>query len=129
MCCSVHRVPGYVAAGTAVADELMEGVDIKESHASSSADPAVEPSAEVGTTAAPELKTWSRIKELHSRLRELRVPISGTKDVLFRWVCEHEQIAARKRKEEEDLKMRKEGVGGGYRTGDTNDPPWSNSTF
>ena len=28
--------------GTAVADELMEGVDITESHASSSADPAVE---------------------------------------------------------------------------------------
>ena len=99
--------PGYVAVGTAVADELMEGVDIKESHASSSADPAVEPSAEVGTTPVPELKTWSRIKELHSRLRELRVPISGTKDVLFRWVCEHEQIAARKRKEEEYLEMRR----------------------
>ena len=99
--------PGYVAAGTAVADELMEGVDIKVSHASSSADPAVEPSAEVGTTAAPELKTWSRIKELHSRLRELRAPISGTKDVLFRRLCEYEQIAARKMKEEEYLEMRR----------------------
>ena len=34
--------PGYVAAGTAAADELMEGVDIKESHTLSSADPALQ---------------------------------------------------------------------------------------
>ena len=98
---------GHVAAGTAVTDELMDGVDIKESHASSSADPAVEPSAEAGTTPAPELKTWSRIKELHSRLRELGAPIYGTKDVLFRQLCECEQVAARKKKEEEYLEMRR----------------------
>ena len=99
--------PGYVAAGTAVTDELVEGVDIKESHASSSADPAVAASAEAGTTPAPVSKTWSSIKELHSRLRELGAPIHGTKDVLFRRLCEYEQIAARKKKEEEYLEMRR----------------------
>ena len=62
---------GYVAAGTAVADEVMDGVDIKESHPLSSADPGAEVSAEVATTHAPVLITWSSIKELHSRLREL----------------------------------------------------------
>ena len=41
---------GYVAAGRAVADEHMDDVDIKESHASSSAGPAVEMPA--------VLKTW-----------------------------------------------------------------------
>ena len=40
---------GYVAAGTAVADEVMDGVDIKESHTLSSAGPAAEVSAEVAT--------------------------------------------------------------------------------
>ena len=85
-----------MAAGTAVTDELMEGVDINESHTSSNADPAVEPSAEVATTIAPALKTWSSTKELHSRLRELGAPIYGTKDGLFRRLFEHEQIAARK---------------------------------
>ena len=99
--------PGYVAAGPAVAGELMEGVDIKESHASSSADPAVEPSAEVAMTRAPMLKTWSSIKELHSRLRGLGAPIYGTKDVLFRRLCEYEQIAAKKKKEEEYLETRR----------------------
>ena len=48
--------PGYVAAGTAVTDELMEGADIRESHSSSSADPAVEPPAEVAARPAPVLK-------------------------------------------------------------------------
>ena len=71
--------PGYDAAGTTVTDEVMDGVDIKESHASSSADPAVEPSAEAGTTPAPVLKTLSIIKEFLSRLRELGAPIYGTK--------------------------------------------------
>ena len=121
--------PGYVAAGTAVMDELMDGVDIKESHASSSAGPAMGPSAETRTTPAPVLKTWSSIKELHSRSRELGVPIYGTKDVLFRRLCGYEQIAAKKKKEEEISGNEEEGVGGGYRTGDTKDPPWSNSTF
>ena len=74
--------PGYVAAGTAVADEHMEGVDVQESQASSSSEPVGEPAAEVAT--APVLKTWSSIKELHARLRELGAPIYGTKDVLFR---------------------------------------------
>ena len=54
-----------MAAGTGVADEVMDGVDVKESHASS-ADPAAEISAEVATTSAPVLKTWSSIIELHS---------------------------------------------------------------
>ena len=98
--------PRYVAAGTAVTDELVDGADIKDSHASSSADPAVEPSAEAGTTPAPALKTWSSIKELHSKLRELGAPIYRTKDVLFRRLCEYEQIAARKKKEEEYLETR-----------------------
>ena len=88
---------GHVAAVTAVADELMDDVNVNESHASSSADPAVEPPAEVATTLAPVLKTWSSIKELHSRLRELGVPM--TKDVLFRRLCEYEQIAAKKKEE------------------------------
>ena len=99
--------PGYVAAGTAVTDERDErtdGTDVKESHSMSSSGPAVEapavePSAEAGTTPAPVLKTWSSIRELHSRLRELGAPTYGTKDVLFRRLCEYEQVAA---KEEED---------------------------
>ena len=44
--------PGYVA-GTAVTDERderMDGMDVKESHSSSSSGPAVEPAAEAGTT-------------------------------------------------------------------------------
>ena len=56
--------PGYVAAGLAITDERderMDGMDVKESHSSSSSGPAVEPSAEAGTTPAPELKTWSSI--------------------------------------------------------------------
>ena len=57
---------GYVAAGTAVAGELMDDVHVKDSHSSSSADPALEPLAEVAWTLAPVLKTWSSIKELHS---------------------------------------------------------------
>ena len=85
----------------------MHGTDVKESHASSSAGPAVEapavePSAEAGTTPAPVLKTWLSIKELHSLLRELGAPIYGTKDVLFRRLCEYEQIAARKKKKEDE---------------------------
>ena len=53
----------------------------------------------------------------------------GTEDVLFRRLCESEQIAARKKKEEEYHGIEEEGVGGGYRTGDTKDPLCSNSTF
>ena len=79
-----------MAAGTAVTDERderMNGMDVKEAHPSSSAGPAVEgpavePAAGAGTTPAPVLKTWSSIKELHSRLRELGAPIYGTKNAL-----------------------------------------------
>ena len=39
--------------------------------------------------------------------------------MLFRRLCEYEQIAARKKKEEKYLGDEEEGVGGGYRTGDT----------
>ena len=68
--------PGYVAAGIAVADDHIEDVNIKESHASSSADSGVEPSAGVSKTSAPVLRTWSTIKELHSQLSELGASIS-----------------------------------------------------
>ena len=97
--------PGNVAAGTAVANELMDDVDFNESHASLSSDPAVESPAEVASTPAPVLNTWSSIKELHSRLRELGAPIYGTKDVLFRRLCEYEQIAAKE--EEEYMETRR----------------------
>ena len=98
--------PGYVAAGER--DERMDGMDVKESHSSSSSGPAVEPSAEARTTPAPVLKTWSSIRELHSRLRDLGAPIHGTKDVLFRRLCEYEQIAVRKKKKEDEyLESRK----------------------
>ena len=66
----------------------------------------MESAAEGGTTPALVLNTWSSIKELHSRLRALGAPIYGTKDVLFRRLCEYEQIAARK-KEEEYLESRR----------------------
>ena len=51
--------------------------------------------------------TRSSIKELHSRLRELGAPIYGTKGALFRRLCEYEQIAARKKEEEEYLETRR----------------------
>ena len=93
-------------------------MDVIESHSSSSSGSAVEPAGEV-------LKTWSSSKELHSRLRELGALIYVTKDVLFRRLCENEQIAARKKKEEEYLESRRKELA----VGDTKDPPWSNSTF
>ena len=98
MCCNVRRDP--------VADELMDDVHVKDSHSSSSADPAVEPPAEVASTPALVLKTWSSIKELHARLREQGAPIYGTKEVLFRRLCEYEQMAAKKKNEVEYLEMR-----------------------
>ena len=52
---------------------------------------AVEPSAEAGTL--PALKTWSRIKELHSELRVLGVPNYGAKDMLSQRLCECEHRA------------------------------------
>ena len=85
--------PGYVAAGTAVADEHMECVDVQESQASLSREPVGEPTAEVAT--APVLKTWSSVKELHVKLRELGATIYGTKDVRFRRLCENEKVAAK----------------------------------
>ena len=103
-----------MAAGTAVTDERderMDDMDVKESHSSSTSGKAVEPAAEAGRTPAPVLKTWSSIKELHSRLRELGAPIYGTMDVLFRRLCECEQIAARKKKEEEYLESKRKELG------------------
>ena len=82
----------------------------------------------MATTPAPALKTWSSIKELHSRLRELGAPIYGTKDVLFRRLCEYEQIAAKKKRGGVSGN-KEEGVGGGDRNGDTKDPPWSSSNL
>ena len=99
--------PGNVAAGTDTADEHMEDVDVKESLASSSGEPAAEPSAEVAKVPAPVLKTWSSIQELHSRLRELGAPTFGTKDVPFRRLCECQHIAAKKQEEEEYLESRR----------------------
>ena len=99
MLCSAHRDLDTWRRGTAVTgerDERMDGTDIKESHASTSAGPP-----------APVLKMWWSIKELHSRLRELGAPIYGTKDVLSRWLCEYEKIAARKKKEDEYLESRR----------------------
>ena len=49
MCLRRASRSGYVAAGTAVADEVMDGVDIKESHTLLSADPAAKVLAEVAT--------------------------------------------------------------------------------
>ena len=106
MFCSAHRDLDTWRREQLSRMSAMDGVDIKESHTLSSADPAAEVSAEEGTTPAPALKTWSNIKELHPRLRELGAPIYGTKDVLFRRLCEYEQIAARK-KEEEYLETRR----------------------
>ena len=51
------------------------------------------------------LKTWSNLKELDSKLRELGAPVYGTKNVLFRRLCECEQIAAKE--EDEYLEMRR----------------------
>ena len=100
--------PGYVAAGTTVTDDHMKDLNVKQSHASSSAGSVAEPPAAVTSTPAPVLKKkWSSIKELHSRLRELGAPIYGTKDVLFRRLCENEQIAARNKEEEEYLETRR----------------------
>ena len=94
--------------GTAVTDERDErkdGMDVSSSSGPAVDAPAVEPSAEAGTTPAPVLKTWSSIKELHSRLRELGAPIYGTKDVLFRRLSE--QIAAKKKKDEQYVESRR----------------------
>ena len=113
--------PGNVAAGTAVADELMDDVDVKESHASSSADPAVEPAAEVATTPAPVLNTWSSNKELHSRLRELGAPIYGTKVCSFDGCANTNRSQPRRRRRRSIWKP----AGRSYRTDDTKDPPWS----
>ena len=85
--------PGYVA-GT------------QESQESSMSEPVGEPAAEGAT--APVLETWSRVKELHARLRELGATIYGTKDVLFRRLCEYEKVAAKKEEEEHLESRRKE---------------------
>ena len=63
--------PAYMAAGTAATDDHMRDVNVKQSHASSSAGSAVEASAGAPTAPALVLRTRSSIRELHSRLREL----------------------------------------------------------
>ena len=74
---------GYVEAGLSVTDYHIKDVNVKQSHTSSSAGSAGDPSTEVPTAPAPVLRTWSTIKELHSRLRELGAPMYGTKDELL----------------------------------------------
>ena len=86
--------PGCVAAGTTVADERMDGVDVKESHSSSSSGPA-----EAGTTPAPVLKTWFTWTG-SPNLRDEGCALPTV-------FCEYEQIAARKTKEEEHLESRR----------------------
>ena len=103
--------PGYVAAGSAVTDDHIKDVNVKQSHTSSGAGSAGKQSAEVPTALALVLRTWSTIKELHLWLRELGAPIYGTKDELFRRLCEYEQIAARKKQEEEYLENRRKELG------------------
>ena len=65
-------------------ERAIQALSVKESHASSSAESAEEPSAGVPTTPAHVLRTWSTIEELHSWLRGLGAPSYGTKDVSFR---------------------------------------------
>ena len=89
----------------------------------------MESSAGVSTTPAPVLRTWSTIKDLHSRLREFGATIYGTKDVLFRRLCEYEQIAGRKKKKEEYLENSRKELEVGDTTSDSKDPSWSSSTF
>ena len=55
-----------------------------------------------GTTVADD-----NMEEVGKWLRELGAPICGTKDVLFRRLCEYDQIAVRKKKEEEYLENRR----------------------
>ena len=114
--------PGYVAAGSAVTDDHIKDVNVKQSHTSSSAGSAGEPSAEVPTALAPVLRTWSTIKELNSRLRELGAPIYGTKDDLFRRLCEKEERRGVSGEQEE-------GAGVGDTTSDAKDLTWSSSTL
>ena len=73
------------------------------------------------------LQLWSSTKELHSRLREQVAPIYGTKDVLFRRLCEYGQIAARKKRDEDYLETRRKELAVATEPGDTKDPPWSKS--
>ena len=68
---------------------------------------AGEPSAGVSTAPAPVLKMLSTINELHRVNAGWGTPICGTKVVLFGRLCEYEQIAARKKKEEEHLENKR----------------------
>ena len=74
-------------AGTAIPDDNVAVVFDQEPQASSSSEPVPD------VTTAPVLKTWSSIRELHARLRELGAQFTGRKDVLCRRLCEYEQIA------------------------------------
>ena len=81
----------------------MAVVDDHELHASSSSKPMPE------MTTAPVLKSWSRCQGAARS-----DPIYGTKDVLFRRLCEWQQNAAKEKKEEEYLEQ-EERVGVGDR--------------
>ena len=86
-----------MAAGTAVTDERderMDGMDVKESHSSSSCG-----------TSSTCLENVVEHQRVHSRSRELGALIYGTEDVFFRRLCEYEQIAAKK--EDEYLETRR----------------------
>ena len=103
----------------------MDGVDIKESHTLSSADPAAEVSAEAATT--PALKMWSSIKESHSRLWEPR--FTGRRTCYFDGCANMNRSQPGRRRRKRSIWKQEEGVGGGYRTGDTKDPHWSRRRF
>ena len=68
---------------------------------------AGEPSAGVPTAPCTCAKNVVNHQIVTSNLRELGAPIYGTTIVLFRRLCEYEQVAARKKKEEEYLENRR----------------------
>ena len=117
---------GYVAAGTAVADELMDDVDVKESHTSSSADPAVESPAKVASTPAPVENVVEHQRVVFPVARTGSPDLRNERSALSTAVS----IRTDRSKEGGGVSAnQEEGVGGGYRNGDTKDPPWSSPTF
>ena len=92
---------GYVAAGTAVMDELMDGVDIRESQA-----------GRASKSCIPGCVNW-------------KPQFTG------RRTCSFDGCANSSQEEEGrgESGNEEEGVGGGCRTGDAKDPLWSSSTL
>ena len=97
-----------MAARSAVTDDHIKDVNVKQSHASSSAGSiswrAISWSTDGTCTCAKNVVNHQRVT---SNLRELGAPIYGTTVVLFRRLCEYEQVAARKKKEEEYLENKR----------------------